>query len=77
MWCEQEIKLAGEAAAEAERVKGQAEAAAMQRKAEAWSKYSKATFLDKIIAQLPEITEVPWKWRDRSRGAGAHLVVNS
>ena len=28
----------------------------MQRKAAAWEKYSKATFLDKIIHQLPEVT---------------------
>ena len=29
----------------------------MQRKAAAWEKYSKATFLDKIIHQLPEVTQ--------------------
>ena len=51
-----EIKLSGEAAAEAERLTGAAEADAMQRKAAAWEKYSKATFLDKIIHQLPEVT---------------------
>ena len=52
-----EIKLSGEAAAEAERLTGAAEADAMKRKAAAWEKYSKATFLDKIIHQLPEVTQ--------------------
>jgi flotillin len=52
-----EVKQHGEAVARAEKVKGEAEAEAMLRKADAWSKYSRATFLDKIIAQLPEITE--------------------
>merc|ERR1719217_1887753 len=51
-----EIKLSGEAEAEATRLTGAAEADAMKRKAAAWEKYSKSTFLDKIIHQLPAVT---------------------
>lgn len=52
-----QIKLSGEAEAEAQRLTGKAEADAMKRKAAAWEKYSKATFLDKIIHQLPAVTQ--------------------
>ena len=52
----EKIQLDGEAAAKADKVKGEAEAEAMVKKAKAWGEYSRATFLDKIIAQLPAIT---------------------
>jgi len=51
------IRLEGEARASAQQMIGQAEADAMSKKAKAWGEYSKATFVDKIIAQLPEITK--------------------
>lgn len=48
-------RLAGNAEAQAGLSTGTAEASAMTLKAEAWQKYSRASFLDKIIGQLPTI----------------------
>lgn len=53
----EKIRLEGEAEAYSQRVRGEAEAEAMVKKAKAWGEYSRATFLDKIIEQLPEITK--------------------
>ena len=53
-----EARLVGVANADAIRVKGDAEAEAMGLKAKAWTKYSRGTFLDKIIQQTPLIAAV-------------------
>lgn len=52
-----QLQLEGDAMAEADKMIGEAEAGAMSRKAKAWAEYSRASFLDKIVGQLPEITK--------------------
>ncbi|MEB3197489.1 MAG: flotillin domain-containing protein, partial [Candidatus Sericytochromatia bacterium] len=49
------VKARGEAEAEVVRAKGQAEADAMQKRADAYERYTEAAILDRMLANLPEM----------------------
>ena len=49
------LKARGEAEADIVRAKGQAEADAMQKRADAYERYTEAAILDRMLASLPEM----------------------
>jgi flotillin len=49
------VRLEGAAGAEVEKLHGEAEAYAMQKKAESWSQYNEAALAEMLIDKLPEL----------------------
>ena len=50
-----EIKMLGEAEARANEAKGAAEAAVLQKKADAWKQYGDAALVQMVVEKLPEL----------------------